>query len=113
MGLFGANLAVNSILVHKAALPSALESIGGYKIGEHLIVHDLIRGLFKNRPKLYKSGPKWDVETVIDHILSWGRNLQLTTKPITWKLVMLLALTGACRCSELAKLDLNHHDTVA
>ena len=58
------------------------------------------------RPKMYKQPPVWQVDEVLETILSWGNNLQLDTKHLTLKLAMLFALVSAGRGSETSRLSM-------
>ena len=46
----------------------------------------------------------WDVQVVLQHLRSWGNNASLGRKQLSLKLVMLMALANASRCSELHAL---------
>ena len=47
----------------------------------------------------------WDIETVLGYLRSFPINKFLSTKILTLKLTMLLALRSTSRCSEIRQLD--------
>ena len=62
-------------------------------------------GVFNQNPPKPKYNDTWDVNSVLRHITAMGDNENLTLKDLTLKVSMLLALTTACRGSELQKLN--------
>ena len=66
-----------------------------------------MRAIFNQRTPTSKYQFTWDVDTVLNEILSWGDNDVLTIKLLTWKLVMLLALASEGGSSELSLLNCN------
>lgn len=99
---------VSTIEVHRSSLSQTLPKIEGENIGNHPIVVDLFKGFANIRPRMHKNPSKWSVDQVLNEMKSWGPNKQLSLKIISKKLVMLLALSSASRCSELAYLDINY-----
>ena len=65
-------------------------------------------GVFNKRPPKPKYCFVWDVETVLKYLKCLPPNDLLSTKMLTLKLTMLLALTSASRCSEIKNLDINY-----
>ena len=65
-----------------------------------------MNGVSNQRPPLPKYCCIWDVEQVLSFIRSLPPNQELTTKMITLKLTILLALSAIHRCSEIKALDL-------
>lgn len=102
------NLKVSSIATIKTALSTILPPIDNVKIGKHPEVISFFKGLYNQYPQLPKNPPKWQVDEVLEKIITWGNNLTLEIKFLTWKLAMLFALTSAGRCSELSRLCMMH-----
>ena len=75
-------------------------------MGQHPLVTRLLKGAFNDRPPLPKYTSTWDVQVVLDYLQSLGENESLSLKQLTWKTVMLLALTKPSRSADLSKLDL-------
>ena len=63
-------------------------------------------GVSVERPPQPKYRMIWDVEQVLQLIRTLPQNQELTTKMLTLKLTMILALTASHRCPELKALDL-------
>ena len=99
------HLQPGSLGVYRAAITSAADPVDSYPIGEHPLMKDFFKGLTYENPRLNKIGPKWEVDTVLEGIISWGYNGELDIKLLTQKLAFLLALSAGTRCSELAHLD--------
>ena len=61
--------------------------------------------------KGYSTAPRytttWDVGVVLKYLRESPDNHELTFQQLTHKLVMLMALANADRCSDLAALDIN------
>ena len=70
------------------------------------MVTRLLKGAFNDRPPLPKYSATWDVQVVLDYLKSLGDNSELSLKHLTWKTVMLLALTRPSRSTDLSKLNL-------
>ena len=103
--LFNQGMQVSSIEVHRSALSATLPRIDGLTIGNHPIIIELFQGFANLKPRQYKSTPKWSIDQVLDKLMSWGKNQDLSLRLLTKKLAMLLALSSASRCSELAYLE--------
>lgn len=108
VSLFDSGLRVNSISVVRSALSSALPFFGGFSLGNHPLMIKLFNGFYQERPRVHKAAPCWSVDNVLNSILAWGENSSLALSKLTWKLAMLMSLSVASRCSELAYLDLSH-----
>lgn len=106
--LFDAGLQVNSISVVRSAISSTMEKMEGCSVGMHPLMIKLFNGFYQERPKTHKIFPQWNVDSVLDSIIKWGENGNLSLTKLTWKLAMLMSLSAASRCSEMAYLDLQH-----
>ena len=66
----------------------------------------LVKGIFNNRPHQPKYMFVWSVESVINYIKTKGKNNENKSgKYLTYKLVILMALTSASRASAMHCLD--------
>ena len=106
--LFREGLQVNTLGIYKASLSATLPYIDGFSIGNHPIMKELFKGFTNLRPREYKTLPNWEVDKVLETIITWGKNESLSLKKLTLKLAMLIALTSASRCSEITYLDIAH-----
>ena len=66
------------------------------------------KGIFNIRPPKPKYSFTWDVGKVLCYLGSLPTNRKLNLRLLTLKLVMLVALVTAGRCSSLIALDLLH-----
>ena len=76
-------------------------------MGQHPITIRFLRGIFNSRPPAPRYTTTWDVDRVLIYIHNLPENGQLSLAILSHKLAMLLALSNADRCSELASLDLH------
>jgi len=81
-------------------------SIGYLRVGENQLVCQLMKGIFNKRPPLPWYTQTWKVHQVIISLEGLCANAKLSLKQLSWKLVVLLALTSAEWGSELAGRDL-------
>ena len=65
----------------------------------------IMSAFFNLRPPLPKYEYTWDVNSVLDYIVSLGDNTTLALKQLTYKMAMLLALSCAGRSSDLCAFD--------
>ena len=78
----------------------------GHDVGRHPLVTRLLKGAFNTRPPLPKYSSTWDVQVVLNFWTALGSNTDLSLKIISWKTVMLFALTRPSRSADLSKLDI-------
>ena len=93
--------------VYRSALSAFHPLVEGCKVGQHPTIVRLMQGTFNERPPKPRYTDTWEVGKVLDWIKSPGVNEALSDKFLTWKLAMLLALTGACKGSELKSLKVS------
>ena len=97
----------NSINSYHSAISSVHEKVDGVSVGQHPTVTRLLKGVFHDRPPLPRYSSTWNVQLVLDFLGALGQNEDLTLKHLTWKTVMLLALTRPSRSADLSQLDLS------
>ena len=100
------SLEYSTLNVYRSAISAYHPSRDGYKIGEHPLIMDLMKGAFHTRPPQPRYTETWDVDKVLALINSWDDSDRLCLSDLTHKLTMLMALISASRCHELACLDL-------
>ena len=103
---FEAGLEYRTLNVYHSALSATHPQIEGYKIGEHPLVVQLLKGIFNSRPPTPRYTYTWVVSTVTSYLERLGPNEQLSLKQLSRKLAFLLAITSAERGSELLAHDL-------
>ena len=97
--------AYRTVNVHRSMLSSTLGKLDGFDLGKHPLVVKLMRGVYNKKPPSPKYSNFWEVDSVIDFLISLGPNRDLPFKSLSMKLAMLLALASLCRVSELASID--------
>ena len=90
---------------YRSALSALHCEIDGHKAGQHPLVIRLMKGVFNDRPPVPRYSETWDVGVVLSHIKGQGDNNVMSIKTLTHKLAMLIAVTSACRGSELKLID--------
>lgn len=107
--LFDKGLAYRTIGCHRSAISAFHEKVDGLPIGQHPDVCSLVSGVFNSRPPQPRYVFIWDVQLVLNLIKNqWSNNHNLSDKQITYKIVMLMALTSASRASALHHLDVRY-----
>ena len=84
------------------------EEVDGTRVGQHPMVSRFLKGVFNDRQPAPKYSQTWDVDVVLSFLKALPENDHLSFTQLSHKLAMLMALSNADRCSDLAALDLNH-----
>ena len=103
---YSAGLKYRSLNCYRSALSSALLPVEGFPVGQHPLVTRLLKGVFNCRPPQPRYSQTWEVSQVLSYIKYLGPNEHLSLKLLSRKLVVLLALVLAQRCSDLCRLSL-------
>ena len=90
----------------RSAISMTHDLVDGWRVGQHPITIRFLRGIFNSRPPAPRYTTTWDVDRVLIYIHNLPENGQLSLAVLAHKLAMLMALSNADRCSELASLDL-------
>ena len=93
-----------TINTHRSALSSTLTPIDGFPIGQHPLIIRQLKGIFNLRPPQITLFPTWSVKNVLDMLEKWGPSSILCFKLLTYRTVMLLALSSAKRSASLSLL---------
>ena len=91
---------------YRSAISLYHEQIEGYKVGQHPLITQLLKGISKDRPPKPKLNTVWDVDTVITYLKQLPTNTENTIKSLTLKTITLIALVAIPRAKELHNLDL-------
>ena len=99
---FQEGLEYSTVNVYRSALSAFHPDIEGRKVGQHptMIVRVML-GMFHDRPPRPRYTETWDVDVVLRYLKGTGSPGDLSDRDLTLKLTMLLALTTACRGSEI------------
>ena len=95
--LYSAGYQYNLLNSYQSAISSVHEKIDGYNAGQHPTIVRLLKGVYNDRPPLPRYSSTWNVQTVLDHLVALGDNDKLNLKQLSYKTVMLLALTCPSR----------------
>ena len=91
---------------HRLAISAFHDYVDGKPVGEHPEVCALVSGISNNRPPQPRYMFVWSVESVINCMKTkWKNNEYLSEKYLTYKLVILMALTSASRVSAMHCLN--------
>ena len=72
--------------------------IEGFSVGKHPKVFNLMASVYNKRAPKPRHCFVWDIETVLRYLMSLPINKLLSTKMVTLKLTIKIALTSASRC---------------
>ena len=92
---FHRGVGYDSVNTARGALSSLGIVVDGCRAGNHPLVNRLLRGIFNLRPPLPRFAETWDVQPVLQHLRTMDPLNSLSLKDLTFKLVMLMALTQA------------------
>ena len=101
---FGKGASYGTLNTHR----NAVSLVSNNKIGEHPLIKRFLKGCFKLRPVNTKYSTTWDVNIVLDFLEGLGDNESISLQDLTYKTVMLLALSTAQRCQTLAKINIKN-----
>ena len=105
--LFEKGLAYRTINNYRSAISAFHSPIDGIPVGQHKIVCQLMLGVANKRPPQPRYTFTWDVQQVLDYLMTLPCNDELSLKDLTIKTTGLLALSQINRGSELKYLNLN------
>ena len=101
--LHGEGYQSRSLNSFRLAISSVHDRVDGIEVGKHPMVARLLKGAFHTRPPL----PRYmAVQVVLQYLEGLGPSTSLSLKLLTYKLVMLLALTRPSHSADLASLHL-------
>ena len=105
--LYDLGLGYSSINTARCALSAILEcpSSSNSTFGQSVDVKRFMKGIFQSRPALPRYNKTWDVQTLLQYLLSMKDTKDLTLKELTLKLVILVALTTVQRGQSLHLMD--------
>lgn len=107
--LFNHGLSYSALNTARSAISnlSVKDGKGIEPIGQHALVCRYMKGVFNKIKPVPKYNNIWPVEKVLDYVsLLWPLD-KITLKELTFKLVLLIALTTGQRCQTLTLLDIS------
>ena len=90
---FNSGAAYRSVNVACSAISTSHAKLNGLPVGQNLLVIQLLKGMFNNRPPKPRYSHTWEVSSVTTYLASLGSNRSLSLKQLSWKLAMLFSLT--------------------
>ena len=100
-------LGYSAINTARSAL-STLVVVDGKPAGQHPLVCRFLKAVFNERPALPRYNTIWDVNVVLDYLVTLSPVRKLSLKDLTRKLVMLLSVLSAQRGQTLHLLDVRN-----
>ena len=79
---FNEGLAYRSLNVLRSALSSTHPKIAGFSVGQHPYVTRLLKGALNKRPPKPRYSHTWNVDVMVEYIISLGKNSTLSLKSI-------------------------------
>ena len=101
---FDSGLLYRSLNALRSAISTSHSKVDSHNVGSHPLVSRLLKGMFNARPPSPQYNGSWDVSVVVE-LLRNHRSADLTIPELGKKVVTLMALANADRCSDLAALD--------
>ena len=92
---------------YRSAISSVHDTVDGVEVGKHPCISRLLKGAYHSRPPLPRYTATWDVQIVLRYFEGLDPTSALPLKLLTFKLVMLLALTRPSRFADLATLQVD------
>lgn len=110
--LYRNGLGYSGINTAKSAISSVVNIVNNIQIGNHIMIKQFLKGVFNEKPVLPRYNCTWDVGTVLGYI---SNNLCVkedysSLKQLSFKLLMLLALTTGQRIQTLHFININSMD---
>ena len=98
-------LAYNTVNAYRSTLSTIHPHIEGTPVGQLPDITKLLEGMYNVRPPTPRYTNTWDVSKVLDYIKDMGANANLSLRELNLKLTTLIALTTACRASEIQNIN--------
>ncbi len=101
------NLKYSALNTARSALSSFLVLDGVHTVGTHPLISRFMKGVFVERPAVPRYTVIWNVRVVLNYLRKFSPLESLGLRDLSYKLVMLLALTTGQRLQTLHKLQLD------
>lgn len=107
--LYDEGLAFSTINSHRSAISMTHIPIDGIRIGSHVLIQRLLKGMFNLRPPMPRYAFIWPIGKVMRYFKSLQQNDALSLKTLSMKAVLLMALVSADRGATLTSLSLKFY----
>ena len=106
--MFNQGKAFSTIKGYTSALTAVRGKLDGFTFATHPDISTFIKGVFRRRPPVKPVFPCWDLELVLNFLLTEDFEPSVNCSLSLWtlKTVFLVAVTSASRCGELQALDI-------
>ena len=104
--LFKNGAGYSAVNTARSALSTFLVNEYGLTVGNSIMVKRLMKGIFEIKPPLSRYKVIWDVNIVLEYLRNFSADADLPLYMITYKLVMLLALTTRQRAQTLHAISI-------
>ena len=101
---FDSGLQYCSLNTLRSAISTSHSKVDNHNIGSHPLVSRLLKGIFNARPLTPRYSRLWNVNVVVEFLRN-HHSADLTIPELVKKVVTLMALANADKCSDLAALD--------
>ena len=105
--MFKSGSCYSAVNTARSALSSFLVTDSGMTVGNSLLVKRLMKGIFELKPPMSRYSVIWDVNIVLDYLKNFSLHEEMPLSILTYKLVMLLALTTRQRAQTLHAISLS------
>ena len=102
--LFVSGSSYSSVNLARSAISKYHIGFNGTPAGQHKIVCNAVKAVFRLRPPLPKYKSTYDVSIVLEYLKSLPANPQLSMKMLTYKTLFLLTVATISRVSSISKL---------
>lgn len=103
--LFRKGYEYRSVNSYRSAISAFHPEINGVKVGQSNLIKQVMSGVFNSRPPMPRYTETWDVDIVLKYLISLGSCENLDLKMLSLKVASLMALSTACRSSELFRFE--------
>ena len=102
--LFVSGSSYSSVNLARSAISKYHIGFNGTPAGQHKVVCNAVKAVFRLRPPLPKYKSTYDVSIVLEYLKSLPANPQLSMKMLTYKTLFLLTVATISRVSSISKL---------
>ena len=106
--LYDTGISYSSINTARSALSNLMSLQNWTDSGSNALVSRFMRGVFMQRPASPRYKEMWDVSIVLRYVEKWYPLKELDLKHLTFKTVMLMALSSGQRCQTINALNINN-----
>ena len=103
--LYEKGSAYRTVNFHRSAISKLHAGFGNLPAGEHPLVAQAVKAVFRLRPPLPRYKSTFDVELVLNHVKNLPENSALSLKQLSQKTLFLTSFSTFSRVSSLSRLE--------